>query len=243
MDPYKLFVNIYNYEDAMKTILMLKYGKKYSAQDVNRIVYETGGKYNYTLLTDDSSNLDPRVNVIPIPKEIEGHWIKIWMFSLKDLGDVLYLDLDVRIQKNIDHLWNYIDTVPTIVYTYWKDAEFPEYVGDTHSMRYLSNYNSSVLLWRSGEDGATEIWDTFENNLDYYMVKYWGDDRFLWHENIDLNAFPKGEIYSFVYGADYYEIDDDNKSFKYRPEYTIALLNGLDQFPGADKKYDQLRMH
>jgi hypothetical protein len=26
-------------------------------------------------------------------------------------------------------------------------------------------------------------------------------------------------------------------------ELDIALLNGLDQFPGADKEYDELRMH
>jgi hypothetical protein len=65
----------------------------------------------------------------------------------------------------------------------------------------------------------------------------------LWHEDFRFNYFPKGEIYSFVYGADYYGIDDHNKSFYYRPSYTIALLNGLDQFPGADKKYDELRMY
>lgn len=222
---------------------MLKYGKKYTADDVNRIVYETGGNYSYTLLTDDSSNLDPRINVIPLPENVEGHWFKVWMFSLRNLGDILYLDLDVRIQKNIDHLWNYIDETPTIVYTYWKNKEFPEYEGENHAMKYLSNYNSSVLLWKSGSPNATKIWEIFESNIDYYMVKYWGDDRFLWHEDIELNIFPKGEFYSFVYGADFYGIDDDNTSFKYRPNYTIALLNGQDQFPGAQKKYDQLRMY
>ena len=40
--------------------------------------------------------------------------------------------------------------------------------------------------------------------------------------------------------ADYYGIDDHNESFYYRPSYTIALLNGLDKFPGADKEYDEL---
>lgn len=222
---------------------MLKYGKKYTSDDVNKIVYETGKKYSYACLTDDPVNLDPIIKVIPLPDEVEGHWYKTWMFSLEDLGDILYLDLDVRIQNSIDHLWNYLDESPTIVYTYWKNKEFPEFFGESHAMRYLSNYNSSVLLWRSGSPNAINIWKTFEENMDYYMVKYWGDDRFLWHENIPLNTFPKGEIYSFVYGADYYGIDDHNESFFYRPNYAIALLNGLDQFPGADKKYDELRMH
>lgn len=227
----------------MKTILTLKYGKKYPAAAVNQIFEDTGGKYNYVCITDDPTDLYPEIKTIPLPDGIEGHWIKIWMYGLQGLGDVLYLDLDIRIQKNIDHLWNYLDETPTIVYTYWKNKEFPDYQGETHDMKYLSNYNSSVVLWKSGSLGAVRIWNIFENDMDYFMTKYWGDDRFLWHEKITLNTFPKGEIYSFVYGADYYGIDDHNKSFYYRPNYTIALLNGLDQFPGADKEYDELRMH
>ena len=224
----------------MKTILTLKYGNKYSAEDVNRIVYETGKKYSYACLTDDPVNLDPCIKIIPLPKEIEGHWIKIWMYSLEGLGDVLYFDLDIRIQKNIDHLWNYIDETPTIVYTYWKDKGFPDYEGDTHSMRWLSNYNSSVILWKSGSKETHKIWETFLEEMDYYMVKYWGDDRFLWHEGFKFKRFPREEIYSFLYGANFY---GDNDSFKYRPEYTIALLNGQDQFPDLVKKYDELCMH
>ncbi len=225
----------------MQTILMLKYGKKYSAADVNRIVNDTGRKYTYVCFTDDPAGLDPIVVACPLPDDIEGHWYKVWMFSQRGFGDVLYLDLDIRIQNNIDHLWKYLDIHPTIAYTYWKDRGFPDHVGETHGMRYLSNYNSSVMMWKDGT--VHHIWEHFQTDPDYYMVKYFGDDRFLWHEDFRFNYFPQGELYSFVYGADYYEIDDDNKSFVYRPRYTIALLNGLDQFPGADKKYDELRMY
>lgn len=221
--------------------MMLKYGKKYTAEDVTRIVEATGRKYTYVCFTDDPTDLDPIVLACPLPENVEGHWYKVWLFSQKGFGDVLYLDLDIRIQKNIDHLWNYLDERPTIVYTHWKNKEFPDYQGETHDMRYLSNYNSSVMMWKEGS--GQYIWDHFNTDPDYFMVKYYGDDRFLWHEKITLNTFPKGEIYSFVYGADYYGIDDHNESFYYRPNYTIALLNGLDQFPGADKEYDELRMH
>jgi len=227
----------------MRSILTLKYGEKYSSEHVNKIAEQTKYQYNYFCITDNAQGLDSRITPIPIPEEAEGHWLKIWMYNLNYLGDVLYLDLDVSIQKDIDHLWNYIDETPTIVYTFWKNKGFPEFMGDTHSMRYMSNYNSSAVLWRSGSSAAKSIWETFYEHSDYYQTKYWGDDRFLWHEDIELNTFPKGEFYSFVYGADYYGVDDDNKSFKYRPDYTIALLNGLDQFPGADKKYDEFRMH
>lgn len=217
---------------------MLKYGDKYSSEDVNRIVEATGRKYTYICFTDTPDDLDPIVNAWPLPTEVDGHWYKVWILGQQGLGDCLYLDLDVRIQNNLDHLWNYLDERPTIVYTQWKDKGFPDHVGETHDMRYLSNYNSSVMLWKDGS--AKFIWDHFNSDPDYFMVKYWGDDRFLWHETFGLNHFPKKEVYSFVYGADFY---GDNRSFVYRPEYTIALLNGLDQFPGSDKKYDELCMH
>jgi len=239
-NPYKLFCIIYKIENVMKTIVTLKYGTKYSADDVNKIVEATERKYTYLCFTDDPTGLDPIIISCPLPNDVEGHWYKVWLFS-QDLGDVLYLDLDIRIQKNIDHLWKYLDNQPIIAYTYWKNKEFPDYVGETHDMRYLSNYNSSVMMWKEGT--GKHIWEHFQSDPDYFMVKYFGDDRFLWHEDFRFNYFPKGEIYSFIYGADYYGIDDHNKSFYYRPNYTIALLNGLDQFPGADKKYDELRMH
>ena len=144
----------------MKTIVTLKYGTKYSSEDVNRIIEDTGRKYTYVCFTDNPEGLDPIINAWPLPEDLEGHWYKVWLFSQIGLGDVLYLDLDVRIQKNIDHLWNYLDDRPTIVYTTWKDKGFPEYVGNTHDMRYLSNYNSSVMMWKDGS--GKYIWEHFK---------------------------------------------------------------------------------
>jgi hypothetical protein len=165
----------------MKTILMLKYGTKYKKEDVDRIISATEGKYNYACITDDP-NLDPRVKIIPLPEGIDGTFRKIWMYSLTNLGDVLYLDLDIRIQNNIDHLWECIDNVPTIVYTYWKDIDWVHQTAKSYSHRYLSNYNSSAVMWKSGSPKALKIWEHFAEDPDYYMIKYWGDDRFLWHE-------------------------------------------------------------
>ena len=225
----------------MKTILMLKYGTKYSKKDVDRIIEATGGKYNYVCITDDTT-LDPRVKVIPLPEDVDGTFIKIWMYGLEDLGDVLYFDLDIRIQKDIDYLWNYIDERPTICYTYWKDISWPEFTdisASSYSRKYLSNFNSSAVLWKSGSPKALAIFDKFKEDPDYYQIKYWGDDRFLWWENFEFNWFPPGEFYSFLYGADYYN-KDLKVSDRYRPEYTVCLLNGLDEFPGWDKLYDEL---
>ena len=41
----------------MKTILTLKYGDKYDANDVNSIYEHTEGKFNYVCVTDDPKDL------------------------------------------------------------------------------------------------------------------------------------------------------------------------------------------
>ena len=58
---------------------MLKYGTKYSKQDVDRIINATGRKYNYVCITDDDT-LDPIVTTIPLPEDVDGTFIKIWMW-------------------------------------------------------------------------------------------------------------------------------------------------------------------
>jgi hypothetical protein len=224
----------------MRTLLTLKYGNKYTAEDVNKIYQDTGGEYNYVCLTDDPIGLHEDIKVLPVNAEY-GHWNKVLMLGLKDLGDVLYLDLDVHIQKNIVDIWNQISYIPTICYTYWKPKNFPTSRGESiPEMNYLGNFNSSVMLWQSGT--CENIVNGFLKHEDYYMVKYCGgDDRFFWHEHYPMKVFSQGLIYSFVYGADY---ETDKENFKYRPEYNIALLNGQDQFPEAKQKYnDALSMH
>lgn len=162
------------------------------------------------------------------------------MLQQTNLGHVLYFDLDINIQKSIDILWKSSYNSNTIVYTHWKDTNFPteRVYNQDIKLNYLGNYNSSVLSWTGRS--AINIVEKFLKDEDYYMTKYvGGDDRFFWHE-CDFKHFPEQLIYSYVYGA----TKEDNQSFKYRPEYIVALLNGQEQFPGADVKYyDALSLH
>lgn len=212
----------------MKTILTLKYGDKYTADDVNRIYLDTNGKYNYVCVTDDPEGLRSDIYTIPIDHEIEGHWEKVKLFQYH-FGKTLYLDLDIVIQKDIDHLFSYLDKHPMICYTYWKPEHFPYHKDERWSFNYLSNYNSSVMLW----ENARHIYEYWEKDQDYYMVKYAGDDRFLFHENFTFEHWPEGEIYSYRFDG-----------HKYKPDATIALLNGQADFPElVTEYYDELRVH
>jgi hypothetical protein len=212
----------------MKTILTLKYGEKYTSEDVNRIYNSIPGDYNRVCVTDNPIGLNKNITTIPIDHEIEGHWEKVKLFKLENLGKVLYLDLDIRIQKGIEHLWKMLDKNPIICYTYWKPQEFPYHKDSRWSYNYLSNFNSSVMMW---EDNR-HIYDYWEKNKDYYMVKYAGDDRFLYHESFTFEHFPENEVYSFWF---------DGGKIK---DATIALLNGQESVQeDIAKRYDELRMY
>ena len=213
----------------MNTILTLKYGTKYTAKDVNRIYDSTNGAYHYLCVTDDAAGLHPDINTLPLdPANIDGHWEKIKLLQLTGYGKILYLDLDIVIQNNIENLFKVLDKNPVICYTYWKKKNFTEHKDHRWSYNYLSNYNSSVMLW----EDARNIYEYWMKNQDYYMVKYAGDDRFLFHEKFKFDFFPENEIYSFKFSGS-----------SYRPEYTIALLNGQADFPELVKEYDALRMY
>ena len=73
----------------MKTILTLKYGSKYSSDDVNRIYTDTSGKYNYVCVTDNPEGLISNIYTIPIEGEPEGHWEKVKLFQYC-FGKTLY---------------------------------------------------------------------------------------------------------------------------------------------------------
>ena len=210
----------------MKNVITILYGTKYTADDVHYI-YEKSKNYNHICIVDElnSKDLNDNIEQIPIHNE-EGYWEKIKLFQNDWKGDCLYLDLDVIIQENLDKLFSYCKK-PTICQTYWK--------------HYGGKYNSSVMAWKGND--AKYIYDYFEKQDQYYMTKYLGDDRFLYHENMFSNVFPKGLIYSFEFGVDF-TTDVSPRGFKIHQDYTIALLNGERSKEELRKKYyDALSLH
>ena len=159
---------------------------------------------------------------------------KLKLFQLKDMGTIMYLDLDIRIQKPIDHMFDYCVDNPVICYTYWKERGEKKGI-NIHDFPYhsrhgpLSNFNSSVMCWKD----ATHIWKKYSMNTHKYHVAYPnGDDTFLYHEGFTFEHFPKEEIYSYMFDGRTYQKDK-----------TICLLNGQDRYPEIEKEYDELCMH
>ncbi len=217
---------------TMKTILTLKYGDKYTADDVNSIYHCTEGKFNYICVTDDPKDLHPDIGIVYMEHEPDGNMEKLKLFQIKasEGETILYLDLDVRLQKPIDHLFDYCSYNPVICYTYWKERGMNIHDFPYHSKQGpLSNFNSSVMAWKD----ATHIWKKYAMNEHKYRMDYpFGDDTFLYHEGFTFEHFPKEEIYSYMFDGRTYQEDK-----------TICLLNGQDQYPEIAKEYDELCMH
>ena len=210
----------------MNTVVTLLYGEKYNANDVHDI-YDASKQYNHVCFVDEKNidQLRPEINPILIT-DIDGNFEKIKLFQ-HDLGNCLYLDLDVIVQGNLDPLFAYCDE-PTICETYWKS--------------FGSKFNSSVISYNSKD--VKHIYEKFSSNSDYIMTKYCdNDDWFLYHEHMIHRTFPRGLIYSFLFGVDEQE-DVSPRAYQIK-DYPIVLLNGQKetQVDLKQKYYDTLSLH
>lgn len=227
----------------MINIVCLKWGDKYSADYVNRLYTMVSRNYNkefrFYCCTEDSNGINPKVNIIPLPKyDIEKWWWKLWFFSEKFpiTGKCLYFDLDTVIQNDITPLVDYSANCPHFVEgrVWYRNAD-PE--------KSAYRINSSIILWNT-ETINYDIWEEFYSKKEYYIQKYGSEDNYL--EKVHdayVKTIPTDWVYSRLMGfddshpealADKYrpKVVYDNKTNKwhrlfYMPDRMICLLNGL----------------
>ena len=204
-------------------VLTVKWGDKFDSSYVNRIydMVKANTSFDITMrcYTDDCLGIRDEVEIIPIPEDnkLEVWWNKLSLFNpdvIKDDDLCLYLDLDVVIQNNIDKLI---------------ESNRPGKVKIYRSQKHL---NSSVMLWTPGD--GQEIWDKFTSDQKKWINTYRGIDEFIWHQTYCFSLFPKGMIYSRLFG-DWYDTHNqgpretarDVFDFYDKPDYMICIFNGL----------------
>lgn len=174
-------------------VLCLKHGKKYGAEYVNTL-YNMVKRHctldvEFVCLTDDPNGIHPNVTILTLPDYLQGWWCKPYMFS-NDLplnGTVLYMDLDVVIANNIDHLFTYYpDSWCTI-------RDF------TRKMRPTwQKYNSSVVRFKTGQ--LNSFWESFKKDRKAIEKKFYGDQDWLYdvtHKTSPAKLFPDAWIQSW----------------------------------------------
>ena len=196
-------------------IITVKVGTKYNSNDVNELYSSIYN--NFYCMTDDPEGLNPNIKVIPCEEGLDGVWNKLALFKLK-LGKLLYLDLDVTIQKDLTPLYDK-DSF-TMVKCYWKPLKM---LFDGWLDNKDHNINSSVMVLHNNDN--IDIWDKFMEDPEYYMLKYHGIDHFIWHEGFTSQYWEQGLIYSKGFGINadsWYNPGSDWCD----PDALIQLLNG-----------------
>jgi hypothetical protein len=219
-------------------VVCVKWGDKYGAEYVNRLKVMLDRNltipFKMWCYTEDAYGIDYDIEIIDIPEDemLEGWWNKIGIFkeSMPYDGRCLYLDLDTVIQNNIDDLVEYETHELCGVWTYWNEV----WTDNTHpdpQQRHKVPFNSSVMTWNKHK--CTHIWDHFWENHNDYIMKYYGDDKYLGNEIIGFETFPRDWIYSRLYGDGINKSNDKARvdehtvhECHYHPDAKICLLNG-----------------
>lgn len=157
-------------------VVCLKHGSKYGANYVNTLYSMV--KRNLTLpfefvcFTEDPRDLDPEIRVEELPNinSAHGWWYKMSMFNpnLPLKGNLLFIDLDVIIFKNIDKLFTY------------EPGKFCIIRDFNRSLRKdWKKFNSSVFRLRTGQ--FPNVWRDFTENSQNMIARYHGDQDVIYH--------------------------------------------------------------
>ena len=184
-----------------------KYDREYVFKLKSAVEKHLQLPHNFRCITDKPELYPFSIQADDLP----GYWNKISIF--KYTGTCLYFDLDVIIHNNIDRL---VSDNFKMINPVWKNPHKAKIVGDRPDIG-TSFTNSSVMAWSN----EIKIYDKFMKDPEYYIFKYDGDDRFLYHET-KHNTFDTNIIYSYRDGAQW---ENDNEQFKYRKEYSVALFH------------------
>ena len=217
-------------------IITVKWGDKYSCEDVNELYDSIVNKLmwgehedsiNFYCYTEDGGDLNYNIKWLPLKDYgLEGVWNKLAMFKKGILpeGKWLYLDLDIIIQHRLDDL--YMEGEFTMVKCYWKPIEVlrDDWVFEGRTIKD-HDLNSSVMVFYHDENH--HIWEHFMVSPEDYMLAYPGIDGFIYCEGFKpKNYWEQGMIYSKYYGFEENSWHNPPDEPYYLPDAIICLLNG-----------------
>ena len=212
----------------MINVICVKWGTKYGPDYVNRLRKMVEANltlpFEFYCYTDDPEGVD--ANIIMMPDDgLELWWPKLRLFEEgKFKGKCLFFDLDMVIQDNVDCLLDFEGF--HLIRSFWKNGKVTTYEpGMMQNKAWNMDVNSSCMVWEGDEN--KHIWEYFWDNPEYYMNKYEGIDRFMYHEGLINETFPKGIFYSRLHGA----IETDETKLEppwyYLPDHKVCMLNGM----------------
>lgn len=147
------------------------------------ICVRTGDKYgqwwedNLKYMLDNIECEYEAFNVIH-DERYDGYWNKLQMFEQFRDNQYLYFDLDVVIRDKIDHL---LRQDLTVLRAWWREV-------------FHTPLNSSIISWKGDRK---DVFDKFNEDPEYFMLKYVGCDDYFWHEISPKEYEPVCNSYRF----------------------------------------------
>lgn len=185
---------------AMINITVLKYGTKYSSNYVNNFFKEFKTKTTFPckfwVQTEDPTGLDDYIGIIPIVNldPVGRRWHKLDLFETDLLtGKCFHFDLDMIINKNIDHYLNYESDKLVVLYAHYKDPKEVAKWNAHHKIYKKRNdkdgmYNSSIFCFKAGSQSAKNIAKRHYQIEDIYAGSFC---RYVfWEFKEDVTTFP-----------------------------------------------------
>lgn len=167
-------------------VIVVKWGDKFTSEHVNRL-YRMAKRnitlpFNFYCHTEDPTDIYDEVNIVPLDTslELEKWWWKLTLFKKNNLGKGvnLFLDLDVVIQKNIDHLFLKAKSHKISLIHY--NDDWTDQIYDNADSLTLPGINSSIMIWYNNEN--THVYEKFIEADRHYQNFYLGIDRFFTYE-------------------------------------------------------------
>lgn len=221
-----------------RNIVCVKWGDKYSANHVNRlermVQKNTSVPFSFYCMTEDPTGVNCKTIPLDASLNLHSWWWKISLFKDNTFpGDLnFYLDLDVVIQNNIDHLLVQVDQFTLI--------DFSECDVDS-----VLPINSSIMKW--GNNSMQELYNLFIEKKNIWMNLYHGLDGFIFYEYGKYVGWDSSVYYSRLKG-NYIDEPNDGKvkhgkgSFgvHYYPEKLICIFNQANEekfYQGYEKYF------
>jgi RNAse (barnase) inhibitor barstar len=144
--------------------------------------------FSFICFTDDSRELNKKINIRPLPNlKLSGWWYKPYFFkkNLLEKGETnFFIDLDMVVVSNIDKLFEF---------------QKNDFLGLRDPYRAINpkikKLGSAVMRWKNGS--FNNIWDNLEKDLNL-IKKYKGDQDYIWDvcEN-EIKFYPDNWILSY----------------------------------------------
>ena len=187
----------------MINIVCTKYGNLYDASYVNHlykmIKQHTSIQFDFWCQTEKSEGINSDIKIIPIsklnPKSTRYHKISLLESNLLS-GRCISFDLDIIINKNIDHYLEHQSDKLVLLYANYKTIEEVKCNNKDRKIYKDMMVNSSIFSWIAGSDNTHEILKLHYNlQADPYLGSF---DRFLfWRCYQHISVFKFNDYCSY----------------------------------------------